>query len=575
MPDRSYQRLAALDSAPGVSQHVEQVAEALKISEIRYRRLFEMTRDGILILDANHGTITDANPFMSELLGYTHKELVGKELWEIGLLGDKAASQDAFQHLKTDGYIRYDDLPLYNLNGELREVEFISNLYLEDGFSVIQCNIRDVTHRKRIELELAAIASKNELIADELAVVASEKERIAEELAGIAFNNERSAQTLKISEIRYRRLFETARDGILILDSNQGHITDANPYMTELLGYSYEELIGKELWQIGLLRDKEASKEAFQSLKANGYIRYEGLPLHNRNGEAREVEFVSNLYRENGHSVIQCNIRDITARKGIESQLAVAADKNERIAETLQRSLLQAPPQDKFPGFNVKTLYEAASDEARVGGDFFDAFELTQGRIAFVVGDVSGKGLLAAARTAEAKFALRAFLHGSQAPERALADLNEFICETYRRDPVNSEIYVVMALVVVDSITGEATFLAAGAEPSMVLRANGKAELVQVSGRAIGILPGATYISSTVTLSDNDTIVMATDGITEARTGYNFLGVDGMAAIAEKAGSGISLTGLGQALYSGAKDFAGGILRDDVCLLLARRERLV
>ena len=135
---------------------------------------------------------------------------------------------------------------------------------------------------------------------------------------------ENAADALKISERQYRRLFEAARDGILILDSNQGRVTDANPFMTELLGYSYDELLGKELWQIGLLQDKAASQEAFQRLKRDNYIRYEDLPLENQRGEQRQVEFVSNLYRENGHTVIQCNIRDITDRRRIAAELAAA-----------------------------------------------------------------------------------------------------------------------------------------------------------------------------------------------------------------------------------------------------------
>jgi PAS domain S-box-containing protein len=122
-------------------------------------------------------------------------------------------------------------------------------------------------------------------------------------------------EALKISELHYRRLFETARDGILILDSETGKITDANPFLGELLGYSPDEFLSEELWGIGLLQDKEANQEAFQQLLQEGYIRYENLPLETCRGERREVEFVSNLYREGGHSVIQCSIRDIPVRR--------------------------------------------------------------------------------------------------------------------------------------------------------------------------------------------------------------------------------------------------------------------
>ena len=242
------------------------------------------------------------------------------------------------------------------------------------------------------------------------------------------------AEALKISEMRYRRLFEAARDGILMLDSESGKITDANPFMTDLIGCSHGDLVGKELWEIGLLKDKEASRRAFRLLMKEGYVRYEDLPLENRLGQTREVEFVSNLYREDGHTVIQCNIRDITERKKLEAILAAAAAKNERIAETLQRSMLLVSPAGMFPGIEVQTFYAAALNEAEVGGDFFDAFALNAEMVALVVGDVSGKGLAAAGRTSEVKYALRGFLHEHNSPKTALARLNEFIFNTHRFD---------------------------------------------------------------------------------------------------------------------------------------------
>jgi PAS domain S-box-containing protein len=127
--------------------------EGLRTSEIRYRRLFESARDGILILNAATLKITDVNPFMTELLGYSRDGFLGKEMWEIGLFSDKEASQTAFRELQETGYLRYEDLPLQTTDGKLREVEFVSNVYEEDGHPVIQCNIRDITDRKRVEEE--------------------------------------------------------------------------------------------------------------------------------------------------------------------------------------------------------------------------------------------------------------------------------------------------------------------------------------------------------------------------------------------------------------------------------------
>ena len=138
-------------------------------------------------------------------------------------------------------------------------------------------------------------------------------------------DTKRVEAAVKVSEVRYRRLFESAKDGILILDADTAHITDANPFIAELLGYSHTDLIGKELWQIGLFKDVDESKAAMRELQENRYIRYEDMPLETKEGRRIDVEFVSNVYIEDHQSVIQCNIRDITERKRLENKLKQVA----------------------------------------------------------------------------------------------------------------------------------------------------------------------------------------------------------------------------------------------------------
>ena len=133
---------------------------------------------------------------------------------------------------------------------------------------------------------------------------------------------DKSQEAIQISEIRYRRLFETAKDGILILDADTGKIDDVNPFLVELLGYSYDQFISKTIWDIGFFKDIIANRDNFEELKAKKYLRYEDLPLETADGRKIEVEFVSNVYQVNKYSVIQCNIRDITDRKKIENALA-------------------------------------------------------------------------------------------------------------------------------------------------------------------------------------------------------------------------------------------------------------
>ena len=126
---------------------------------------------------------------------------------------------------------------------------------------------------------------------------------------------------LAVSELRYRRLFETAQDGILILNADNGQIDDVNPFLMDMLGYSRERLLGNKLWEIGPFKDVEASKAEFRELQREAYVRYEDLPLETSSGKSINVEFVSNIYQVNGDRVVQCNIRDITKRRRAEEKL--------------------------------------------------------------------------------------------------------------------------------------------------------------------------------------------------------------------------------------------------------------
>jgi two-component system, cell cycle sensor histidine kinase and response regulator CckA len=157
--------------------------EALQTSENRYLWLFEAAQDGILLLDFATGQVLDVNPFLTNLLGYSHVELVSKHLWEIGPVRDISASRAAFADLQTKSVVRYDDLPLETKDGRRIAVEFVSNVYPVGNTRVILCNIRDITRRKNAE---AALRRSEEQLQQ-----ASKLEAIGRLAGGVAhdFNN--------------------------------------------------------------------------------------------------------------------------------------------------------------------------------------------------------------------------------------------------------------------------------------------------------------------------------------------------------------------------------------------------
>ena len=558
--------------------------EALIASEIRYRRLFESAKDGILILDALTGMIVDVNQFLIDLLGYSKKEFIEKSIWEIGAFQDIIENKDKFMELQQSEYVRYEDLPLETSDGSRIHVEFVSNVYLVNNHKVIQCSIRDITARKETEAvlektgkELAEIKKTadelNEFteniidtvrepllaIDEDLRVIKASrsfynffkvtagetigkliyelgnhqwdipklkellekiipekntfdnyevehnfstigtrvmllnarqvkrafgkekiillaiediterkgkedslkkthratsdflnillnhmhapiivwdtsmtikrfnrqfellsgydsaevidkkidflfpKERIAatlellknhlsdkQEVAEIAiltkdnniktvlWNSSRildeegkniiatisqditsrklTEDALNLSETRYRRLFESAKDGILILDAETGMIVDVNPFLIDLLGYSKHDFVEKAIWEIGFLKDIIENKEKFAELQQNKYVRYEDLPLKTSAGKKIHVEFVSNVYVENQKEVIQCNIRDITERQRVKEELTDSNEKFRVIAEHSADAIFVANTDGRYVYVNSQAV---------------------------------------------------------------------------------------------------------------------------------------------------------------------------------------------------------------------------
>ncbi len=392
--------------------------------------------------------------------------------------------------------------------------------------------------------------------------------------------------------IRLQSLVDLVSDGVFETDT-AGIYTYLSPQIVEMLGYDTQEVLGKTPFDMmpplsvvaveATIRQIMATQTSFSLLE---WIWYSAM------GEQVHMESSGTpIYDAAGKWIGYRGImRNVTTRKRRETVVSDAARKQTRIAERLQRSLLQTAKPTRIPHVEVVTRYEAASSEALVGGDLFDTFRLPSGKVAFLVGDVAGKGLEAASDMAEIKFLLRSYLRESPQPSAALARLNrQMVLRRALNDP-RSHFLVCLTVAVMDTNTGETHFAVAGMEPPFVIRAgrNGAepvVDLVTVGGLPIGTLPAWAMDGDepSTRLRPGDCFLLYTDGLVEARPprsdvaaspifGHERLlsAVRDAATVALSATPPLPVVGICDAVLSAIQRFAGVEPRDDMCLLLAR-----
>ncbi len=323
---------ARTDQANTRTQQAEaRTVEAILASELCYRRLFETAQDGILILDAKTGQVVDANPFMKDLLGYSEEEFLGKKLWEIGPFKGVAASKIAFAELQHADRIRYEALALETKDGVRVEVEFISNAYLVDQQRLIQCNIRDITERKR-------------------------------------------------SEARFRRLVNSNVQGVMFWNT-QGDITEANDAFLRLVRYSREDLEAKRLNWVAMtpLEYAGLDRKALQEIAASGT----GLPYEKeficKDGSRVPILLGLAAFEDSPDEGV-CFVLDLTERQKLEHQFlraqrmesigrlagGIAHDLNNILAPIMMSiEMLQAKTTDP----QSKSILETIEVSAKRGAD--------------------------------------------------------------------------------------------------------------------------------------------------------------------------------------------------------------
>jgi PAS domain S-box-containing protein len=272
----------------------KQAEDALRQSEDKFKYIFDHSVVGKSITFPS-GEI-QVNQAFCDMLGYSYEELQGPKWQDITHPDDIELTQKEIDSI---------------LLGEKESARFVKR-YIHKNGSVVWVDVGTSLRRDGAGKPLYFMTTVSDISIRMQAL-----------------------HDFKASETRYRRLFESAKDGILILNAEAGLVIDVNPFMIEMLGYAREDFIGKHLWDIGPFKDIAACRDMFFELQKTSYMRYEDLPLATRNGRQIYVEFISIVYSVDNMSVIQCYIRDITDRIHAEEAL----DREQRLLKVLMDNI--------------------------------------------------------------------------------------------------------------------------------------------------------------------------------------------------------------------------------------------
>jgi PAS domain S-box-containing protein len=489
----------------------------------QFQFLSDNANDAFFLID-KQGNFVYVNAAACRSLGYSTEQLLRLCPVDIDPFYDDAAYKSLFQRLETEQLAPFESLQR-RFDGTLFPIEASVTL-LNDGIqTLLFSSCRDISTRKAAE------------------------------------------QALQEANQRTAGLLESINDAFFALDHNWNFIY-VNAQAELLLRRSRQELLGANFWDkfsdaVGSTFDLEYRRAVAQQIPVSFEEFYPPLE--------RWLE-VRAYPSPDGLSVY---FHDISERKALEAERMHLAEREHRIAEQLQAALQPELPA-RVPGLAVTKYYSPAlTDEAGVGGDFYDVFAVGPGRTALALGDLSGKGLEAAAQVSIVRNMLRAFLYSVPSVAEALSDLNRVLAENSLLSGFST-----LFVGVFDAPSRRLTFVNCGQEPALLRRgATGQVEPLASTGPVLGAFENAHYSEEAVTLSRGDAVAIFSDGMTEigpSRTAM--LGITGVSAlfsapIAENQTAAEKAEILARLLIEGVDSAAeGGVMRDDVCLLVCVAE---
>lgn len=384
-------------------------------------------------------------------------------------------------------------------------------------------------------------------------------------------------ESVKVSEERFRSMFERHKAVMLLIDPQTGDLVDANPAAARFYGHSRDELKGLGIGDLNQLPAEWVVTEyrKADSEMADHFV----FPHLAAGGEKRWVEVYSSPIELRGKRLLFSIIHDITSRleaeralRESEERYRLLAKENDRlyrqqldIAENLQLALLNVPAQ--LDGVRMAHLYRSATETAWVGGDFYDVFSLGDGKVVALMGDVAGHGVQAARTATLVKDVVHAFVHQGASPAEVLKKTNRLLVEKALDG------FVSLFLGVLDTADGTLRYCSAGHPDTLLRRSPKNVHRLQSASSPLGVFFDATWREEEVELRPEDILLLYTDGVTEARNGALFFGEDRLQTIVRDCSTAVEQ--LPHLILDEVLAFTDGILRDDLALLalsLAPRE---
>jgi len=524
----------------------------------RIRLLLDSTDEGIYGIDLE-GKCIFVNKAASGMVGYTPEELLGKNMHEVihhtKVDGSPYPLEQCpvFGATKTGRGLRVESEVFWKKGGSSFPVEYSSYPIVEDGsIQGAVVSFTDITGRKNREKLDHALSDINTAINSTLEfdeimqrVIVESTEAIGAEAAAISIR-EGSIHEGDDWVVKYAYGF--SRDVIGISYSSAVNSVVALAVTTKkpvAIGDAFnDERIDRELM----------SRQGIQSLLT--------IPLLVKNEVIGVLDFHYHAKRVDFTELEMDFAEKLAISVSLALENARLYEAERGIADTLQSAILTVP--DAIRGVEISHLYLSATEAAKVGGDFYDFFELEKGKVGFIIGDVSGKGLKAAATTSIVKSTVRAFAYGYSDPAEVLAEANDVIAKQ-----LDSGLFVTAIYGIVDLATGLVTMTSAGHPDPFVCRLEDCGQAIAKRNPPLGVFEGIGFDSFETKLQPGNTLILYTDGLIEAKRENELFGEERVREVL--AGPDLVTTrDIVDALISSAREFSNNQLSDDMALVAIR-----